>query len=26
LRTFAGGIQDILRPISGVQVVQNDWF
>ena len=26
LRMLAGRVQDILRPISGVQVVQNDWF
>jgi multidrug efflux pump subunit AcrB len=26
LRRLAGRVQDILRPISGVQVVQNDWF
>src|SRR5271167_1718357 len=23
---LAGQVQDILRPIRGVQVVQNDWF
>ncbi len=26
LRMLAGRVQDILRPIPGVQVVQNDWF
>jgi multidrug efflux pump subunit AcrB len=26
LRMLAGRVQDILRPIRGVQVVQNDWF
>jgi multidrug efflux pump subunit AcrB len=26
LRRLAGQVQDILRPIPGVQVVQNDWF
>jgi multidrug efflux pump subunit AcrB len=26
LRRLAAGVQDILRPIPGVQVVQNDWF
>ncbi|MGE5646417.1 MAG: efflux RND transporter permease subunit [Acidobacteriota bacterium] len=26
LRRLAGEAQDILRPIPGVQVVQNDWF
>ncbi len=26
LRRLAGRVQDILRPIRGVQVVQNDWF
>ena len=26
LRTLAGRVQDILRPIRGVQLVQNDWF
>ncbi len=26
LRTLAGKVQEILRPIPGVQVVQNDWF
>jgi multidrug efflux pump subunit AcrB len=26
LRVLAGRVQDILRPIRGVQVVQNDWF
>jgi len=26
LRILAGRVQDILRPIGGVQVVQNDWF
>ncbi len=26
LRRLAGRVQDILRPISGVQLVQNDWF
>jgi len=26
LRVLAGRVQDILRPITGVQVVQNDWF
>ena len=26
LRMLAGKVQDLLRPIAGVQVVQNDWF
>lgn len=26
LRTIAGNVEDILRRVSGVQVVQNDWF
>jgi multidrug efflux pump subunit AcrB len=26
LRRLAGEVQDILRPIPGMQVVQNDWF
>jgi multidrug efflux pump subunit AcrB len=26
LRRLAGGVQDILRTMPGVQVVQNDWF
>ena len=26
LRTLAGRVEDILRPIQGVQVVQDDWF
>jgi multidrug efflux pump subunit AcrB len=26
LRRLAGQVQDILRPIPGVQTVQNDWF
>jgi multidrug efflux pump subunit AcrB len=26
LRRIAGEVQDILRPIPGVQTVQNDWF
>jgi multidrug efflux pump subunit AcrB len=26
LRMLAGRVEDILRPIRGVQVVQNDWF
>jgi multidrug efflux pump subunit AcrB len=26
LRALAGKVQEILRPIAGVQVVQNDWF
>ena len=26
LRRLAGEVQDLLRPIAGVQVVQNDWF
>ena len=26
LRRLAGQVQDLLRPIPGVQIVQNDWF
>jgi multidrug efflux pump subunit AcrB len=26
LRRLASGVQDLLRPIPGVQTVQNDWF
>jgi multidrug efflux pump subunit AcrB len=26
LRRLAGQVQDMLRPVPGVQVVQNDWF
>ena len=26
LRTLAKRVEDILRPINGVQVVQDDWF